>query len=100
MYCPFCQAETGVINSRPNSTGIRRRRKCPECGYRFSTQETIVPDPDQARPNDIDGEAFEGWLTVISTTLPRAVAANVNLRELRRCYEKGMRLEQAMEAAK
>lgn len=43
MYCPFCRhPDTRVVDSRMSDDGlaIRRRRQCPECGRRFSTNET------------------------------------------------------------
>jgi len=43
MYCPFCNAEdTKVIDSRLVAEGsqVRRRRKCLECGERYTTFET------------------------------------------------------------
>lgn len=50
MLCPFCSADTQVIDARPDSKGynhFRRRRKClnEECGIRFTTIEiaTIIP---------------------------------------------------------
>ena len=42
MICPFCRHDDSrVIDSRPAEEGtvIRRRRECPECGKRFTTQE-------------------------------------------------------------
>ena len=45
MNCPCCGRETRIIDSRPNSEGVRRRHRCMECGYRFSTMETIVEKP-------------------------------------------------------
>jgi|HubBroStandDraft_1064217.scaffolds.fasta_scaffold09768_3 transcriptional regulator NrdR family protein len=38
--CPRCKA-TGntVVDSRPFASGRRRRRRCFECGYRWTTQE-------------------------------------------------------------
>ena len=42
MRCPFCQnPDTQVIDSRAPEEGyaIRRRRKCPACGKRFTTFE-------------------------------------------------------------
>ena len=45
MICPFCRHEDSrVIDSRPAEEGasIRRRRECPQCGSRFSTQETAL----------------------------------------------------------
>ena len=45
MNCPFCRHDDSrVIDSRVVEDGlqIRRRRECPECGERFSTQETTI----------------------------------------------------------
>lgn len=44
MHCNQCQfADTKVIESRDAADGeaIRRRRSCPECGYRFTTYERV-----------------------------------------------------------
>jgi transcriptional repressor NrdR len=44
MRCPFCQnQETDVFDSRKLNDGelIRRRRKCRNCGRRFTTYERI-----------------------------------------------------------
>ena len=45
MHCPFCRhPDSRVIDSRSADDGaaIRRRRSCPECGRRFTTQETVL----------------------------------------------------------
>ncbi|MBE3012548.1 transcriptional repressor NrdR [Microbispora sp. NEAU-D428] len=45
MHCPFCRhPDTRVVDSRAAEDGaaIRRRRTCPECGRRFTTQETVL----------------------------------------------------------
>ena len=45
MICPFCRHDDSrVVDSRPYQDGsqIRRRRECPECGQRFSTQEIAL----------------------------------------------------------
>ncbi|HVB42143.1 MAG TPA: transcriptional regulator NrdR [Streptosporangiaceae bacterium] len=45
MYCPYCRhPDSRVIDSRTAEDGaaIRRRRSCPECGKRFTTQETVI----------------------------------------------------------
>ncbi|WP_067603414.1 transcriptional regulator NrdR [Nocardiopsis listeri] len=45
MYCPFCRhPDTRVIDSRSTDDGsaIRRRRSCPVCERRFTTQETVL----------------------------------------------------------
>ena len=44
MKCPFCQhPNTQVTDSRllEETNSIRRRRRCSECGQRFSTFETV-----------------------------------------------------------
>src|ERR1700721_4671475 len=45
MYCPYCRhPDSRVIDSRTAEDGaaIRRRRACPECGKRFTTQEAVI----------------------------------------------------------
>lgn len=44
MQCPHCKnLDTYVVDSRSNEDGtvIRRRRKCPNCSFRFTTYEKI-----------------------------------------------------------
>ena len=44
MRCPFCHSiDTQVIDSRSSEEGwtIRRRRRCPACGKRFTTYERV-----------------------------------------------------------
>jgi transcriptional repressor NrdR len=45
MYCPYCRhPDSRVVDSRVSEDGaaIRRRRSCPACGRRFTTQETVI----------------------------------------------------------
>jgi transcriptional repressor NrdR len=45
VYCPYCKhSDSRVIDSRTAEDGsaIRRRRACPACGRRFTTQETVI----------------------------------------------------------
>ena len=45
MFCPYCKHnDSRVVDSRGSEDGasIRRRRECPECGRRFTTNETIT----------------------------------------------------------
>jgi transcriptional repressor NrdR len=45
VHCPFCRHnDSRVIDSRTADEGtvIRRRRSCPECGRRFTTQEAVI----------------------------------------------------------
>jgi transcriptional repressor NrdR len=44
MRCPFCGHEdTQVVDTRSSTeaSAIRRRRKCPACGKRFTTYERV-----------------------------------------------------------
>lgn len=48
MHCPGCQADdTKVVDSRLASEGaaVRRRRRCPSCGHRFTTFERVDEVP-------------------------------------------------------
>ncbi|MBP2019682.1 transcriptional repressor NrdR [Symbiobacterium terraclitae] len=47
MKCPFCGAESRVVESRhaPDEEAIRRRRECTSCGRRFSTMERVEAPP-------------------------------------------------------
>jgi transcriptional repressor NrdR len=45
VFCPFCRhPDSRVIDSRNADDGaaIRRRRSCPDCGRRFTTQESVI----------------------------------------------------------
>jgi transcriptional repressor NrdR len=45
MKCPFCGAashQIRVIDTREVTDGIRRRRKCEQCGQRFTTYERVT----------------------------------------------------------
>jgi transcriptional repressor NrdR len=45
VICPYCRnLDSRVIDSRTADDGaaIRRRRSCPACGRRFTTQETVI----------------------------------------------------------
>ncbi len=45
MHCPFCKnPDSRVVDSRTaeEGTAIRRRRSCPGCGRRFTTQESVI----------------------------------------------------------
>ena len=43
MKCPYCESvNTRVIDTTHNSSGIRRRRECKDCGERFSTVERAI----------------------------------------------------------
>lgn len=42
MKCPFCGGhESQVTDSRDSGDGIHRRRRCKDCGRKFSTYERV-----------------------------------------------------------
>ncbi|HMA32998.1 MAG TPA: transcriptional regulator NrdR [Chloroflexia bacterium] len=46
MRCPYChKGESQVLDTRepPDGDGIRRRRRCNNCGQRFTTYERVQP---------------------------------------------------------
>ncbi len=62
MRCPKCSHdETRVIDSRVSSDGrgIRRRRECEKCEFRFSTQETILRENLVIQKRDGRREPFD-----------------------------------------
>lgn len=72
MRCPYCaHGESDVIDSRKLDDGnsIRRRRRCPSCGKRFTTYEriesvsiTVVKKNGEREPYDRD-KLFRGIMT-------------------------------------
>lgn len=71
MKCPFCGLDnTHVVDSRPadDNRSIRRRRKCDECGKRFTTYEKVEIIPltvikkDKTRENYDRGKILAGIL--------------------------------------
>lgn len=42
MICPYCgYQDSKVVDSRGVSDGVRRRRQCLHCGFRFTTYERV-----------------------------------------------------------
>ena len=45
MKCPQCKTGSAwVMCSREKEGSVRRRRRCKQCGYRFTTAEISVDD--------------------------------------------------------
>ncbi len=62
MKCPKCHHDdTRVFDSRPTENGmaIRRRRECPECGFRFTTYERWEEPPLMVVKKDGRRERFD-----------------------------------------
>ena len=48
--CLKCGSKTEVKDSRPTASGdITRRRRCFECGYRFTTIEIVYDGHERSR---------------------------------------------------
>src|SRR5260370_4504326 len=53
MLCPFCGSDaTRVIDSRADSVGRVRKRRCPECGHAFTTVERIATESLMVKKRD------------------------------------------------
>lgn len=51
LLCPECMSpKLGVLESRPSHQGIRRRRHCLKCDFRFTTHEGIELVPQISDP--------------------------------------------------
>ena len=62
MLCTTCGSHNSrVIDSRPSDDGrsIRRRRICLDCGYRFTTYESLKETPLIVIKNDKSSEPFD-----------------------------------------
>lgn len=60
VKCPFCGAESKVLESRHTEDGcIRRRRECTACGKRFNTYERLEYPPLWIIKKDGRREAFD-----------------------------------------
>jgi transcriptional repressor NrdR len=60
MHCPQCgHLESRVIDTTPDShNGIRRRRECENCHFRFSTYERLVRTTPMIIKRDNTREEF------------------------------------------
>lgn len=41
MFCPYCNADTKVVDKRASGNHTRRRRECLKCEKRFTTREFL-----------------------------------------------------------
>ncbi len=66
LVCRVCGGDTTVIDSRPQTDYVRRRRKCLTCDRRFSTVER--------RPGEIVERTAERLAESIGEKLGPAIA--------------------------
>lgn len=66
MNCPICKnKETAVIDSRAIFDGIRRRRLCLKCKFRFTTYERLEQHPLTVIKRDGSKEPFSRQKIII-----------------------------------
>lgn len=99
MRCPYCGAESKVVESRhTEEDSIRRRRECISCAKRFNTFERLEVPPLIVVKKDGSREAFDrdkvmGGILKACEKRPVALAdveylVNEVERELRNSLEK------------
>ncbi|HUC89915.1 MAG TPA: transcriptional regulator NrdR [Patescibacteria group bacterium] len=87
MKCGQCECDdTKVIESRDAGDGqaIRRRRACPECGYRFTTYERLERPQLIVIKNDDNRELFnrEKLLAGLYRACEKTPVTSVQLEKL------------------
>ena len=83
MECPYCKAETRVLESRRADGGsaVRRRRQCRACDRRFTSFERRQPDPAWVIKRDGARQAFDRT-KLLSALLRASHKRNVDPRRL------------------
>ena len=85
MNCPFCGEDSRVLDSRPSSGEIRRRRECIACARRFTTYERRAPleihvaKRGSRPPEDFDHEKLLGCVLRVTRGRPVTREACENL---------------------
>jgi transcriptional repressor NrdR len=70
VKCPRCTAaDTKVIDSREVREGVRRRRECVACGYRFTTRERFDFAPISVQKRNGRAEPFDRGKIVTAVKL-------------------------------
>jgi hypothetical protein len=55
MICLKCDSDTKCTDSRDHGDYIRRRRKCKVCGFRYTTKERVLLEPEEKQSLLLDG---------------------------------------------
>jgi len=60
VECPYCAADSRVLDSRRSGDDVRRRRECLECARRFTTYERVAqPEIRVVKRAGREGEDFD-----------------------------------------
>ncbi len=49
MWCPKCGCEKSKVVHTEKANNVRRWRRCVECGYPFTTKETMECDENDVK---------------------------------------------------
>lgn len=84
MRCPFCRADTRVVDTREVGNDIRRRRECAICQQRFTTYErlaaaNILVVKRDGRREEFDRDKLRRSITLALTKRPIPTDAVENL---------------------
>jgi transcriptional repressor NrdR len=58
VECPYCGADSRVLDSRGGRETVRRRRECLSCARRFTTYERLAPSEIKVQKRDGSSEPF------------------------------------------
>lgn len=96
MFCPLCQTDTKVLESRTTAQNacIRRRRECLGCKFRFSTIEEIeILDLQIVKRNsEKEPYAREKLINGIRRSLQKRPLAQENFKKLINDIERDIQL--------
>lgn len=90
MQCPYCHADSQVVDSRATSDGIRRRRVCAECKRRYTTYERLAPPSFKVIKRSGKTEAFDAEKVVAvlaRVCRERSQLTKADLRRMARSLE-------------
>jgi len=88
MFCPnpdCTSIVTNVLNVRQKKNGKTRRRFCPTCGLKFSTEEILLIKDGHKLINPYKKENRNRQ----GSCNPGAILTDTNVRDMRRLYREG-----------
>ncbi len=97
MKCPFCSyRDSRVVDSRAveESSTIRRRRECPQCGRRFTTYEKYEETPLVVSKKDGRRELFDAkkLLAGLLKAFEKRPVPYEKIQEIADCIERELRM--------
>ena len=67
MNCPMCKSENlYTVDSRQQNFGVQRRKKCADCGHRFTTAEIPLDEYKELKAFCVKALGAMGDLEAIS----------------------------------